>query len=186
MVLRKSSDNKKLPRIKPDTEELKVYTKVVHVLLSELNPDIKLIIISESINDGSLRVDMSMDYILKGIKKSNSELSKETTDDFKKKNKEKQLFAKSLNFDFDYKTISDYELNEIFKNKDGWRIFHNKYPSSSGIIWLSRIGFDHKQKQAFVYIGNQRGSLSGIGYYMLLEKKNIHWLIKERMLSWIS
>ena len=45
---------------------------------------------------------------------------------------------------------------------------------------LSNVGFDAQKKQALVYVSNSRGSLDAIGIYVVLEKQNDVWRVKEK------
>ena len=76
---------------------------------------------------------------------------------------------------------------EIFRRGvDGWDTFYQKYPGSSGIVTLSKVGFNKEMNQALVIMGVQRGRVFGIGELYLLQKENNAWRIQKAAMLWIS
>lgn len=112
-------------------------------------------------------------------------LSEETYEDFVAKNKESYILKDSFDVMAHIVLTSEEELNNLFED-DGWSEFYEIYPSSQGIMNVSRVGFNTEMNQAFFYVGNQNHWLSGSGYYVLLEKKNGVWRIKNEVMIWIS
>ncbi len=82
--------------------------------------------------------------------------------------------------------ISEEELNEIFQNAEGWDVFYEKYPNSTGVIQISRVGFNSNQTQAILYFGYHRESLDGQGYLIFLTKDEGNWIVREQVGLWIS
>lgn len=80
--------------------------------------------------------------------------------------------------------ISDKELNEL--NAIDWSAFHEKYPNSSGVIQISRVGFNSNQTQAILYFDYHYDMLSGEGYLFLLTKDEGKWIVKEKVNLWVS
>lgn len=113
-------------------------------------------------------------------------LSKATFDDFLTNNESRILLRDSFTLPVKRIFISDEELNSILKSKLYWEAFYKKYPNSQGVMTLSNVGFDAQKKQALVYISNTRGSLDAIGMYVVLEKQNNVWRVKENYADWAS
>ncbi len=82
--------------------------------------------------------------------------------------------------------ITDEELKTILKDRLDWKAFYEKYPNSQGVMTLSNVGFDPEMKRAFVYVANTRGSLNGVGLYIVLEKQDGVWRVKEKATGWMS
>ncbi len=82
--------------------------------------------------------------------------------------------------------ISRGELNKIFQNETGWDAFYERYPNSSGIISISRVGFNSNKTQAILGFGYQAGWVWGKGYRIFLTKEEGKWIVKEQDMLWIS
>lgn len=115
-----------------------------------------------------------------------SSLSKSTFDDFLENNKSRVPLKDSFTLPVKRVFISDEELKTILKSELYWEGFYKKYPNSQGVMTLSNVGFDAQKKQALVYVSNIRGSLDAIGVYVVLEKQNDIWRVKERYEAWAS
>lgn len=112
--------------------------------------------------------------------------------DFKAKN------ARSFDLDRKIPGVTSYalvprgELDKFWDNctqakQDcGWDLFYSKYPSSSGIVTLSRVGFTSTGEDALVYLGNRRHWKSGTGYLVLLHKNGEEWDIVKSVVAWMS
>ena len=113
-------------------------------------------------------------------------LSKATFDDFRACNKSRNLLKDLFTLPVKRVFISDEELDSFFKRKLYWEGFYKKYLNSQGVMVLSNVGFDAQKKQALVYVSNSRGSLDAIGIYVVLEKQNDVWRVKEKYEAWAS
>jgi hypothetical protein len=113
-------------------------------------------------------------------------LSPETVSDFLQKNSDRHPLIKSLKLDVDVKQIDESESNQIFLAGTGWEEFYKKYPSSQGVLEVSKPGFNKDATQALVYVANQGSWKSGAGYYVLLLKSNSSWKIAKSYTSWVS
>jgi len=80
--------------------------------------------------------------------------------------------------------ISEKELNEL--NAKDWSAFHEKYPNSSGVIQISRVGFNSNQTQAILYFDYHYDMLWGEGYLIFLTKDEGKWIVKEQVSLWVS
>lgn len=107
-------------------------------------------------------------------------------DDFKNKNAKAYELENKFSIPQTVILISDGELNEIFQNNKGWGAFYEKYPNSSGVISISRAGFNSNQTQAILYYGYQREMLDGEGYLIFLTKDEGKWIVKEKVGLWVS
>ena len=106
--------------------------------------------------------------------------------DFKNKNAKAYNLENKFSIPQTVILISEEELNEIFQNAKGWDAFYEKYPNSSGVIQISRVGFNSNQTQAILYFGYQREPLWGEGYLIFLTKDEGKWIFKEQVGLWVS
>jgi hypothetical protein len=65
-----------------------------------------------------------------------------------------------------------------------WKKLYAAYPDSSGIVSLSKVGFDKTGTQALVYIANIYGEDAGKGTILFLQKTGQQWKIKEQVVNW--
>ncbi len=84
--------------------------------------------------------------------------------------------------------LSQAERNIIFDTnlEEGWKQFNQNYPGAQGLLTLSRVGFNLKGTQALVYFGNQKGSVNGAGYVVLLDYEKDGWVVTTQWMIWIS
>lgn len=79
-----------------------------------------------------------------------------------------------------------YNLSRDRRALDFWTIFYERYPHSTGILAVSRVGFNSTKEQAFVYVRDACGSLCGGGSYYLLSKTSGRWRIAAVLQLWMS
>ncbi|MBN2319857.1 MAG: hypothetical protein JXR49_12295 [Acidobacteria bacterium] len=91
----------------------------------------------------------------------------------------------SINFNLSHKLISIEELNRIY-NAGSFREFYRKYPSSRGLVRLSRVGINHDMDQALFYFAQEYSEGGGEGFLILLEKKDREWGMVSRYAVWVS
>lgn len=94
-----------------------------------------------------------------------------------------------LNAAISYRFVSGEEQKRIFEKKGvagGWKDFCKGYPKSSGYWSFSPVGYDTKGSEALVYVGHHCGGLCGTGHLVLLAKENDRWIVKNRLMLWIS
>ncbi len=82
--------------------------------------------------------------------------------------------------------LPEEKAKKIFNSRGGWIEFHKKYPFASGIICLSRIGFNKEKTRAVFYAANPVDSEMGKGYMVLMEKKENAWKLINFINLWIS
>ena len=113
-------------------------------------------------------------------------ISKQCIEDFYQKNQNSDKLKQELKLLKDYIFISNEELNNIYQEKNRWKIFYKKYQNSSGIITLSKITFNKSKRKAIVYHGNRRSGRGGIGIIYILEQKNNKWQVIYEEAVWKS
>ncbi|MFL6285748.1 MAG: hypothetical protein ACJ74Q_21630 [Pyrinomonadaceae bacterium] len=104
-------------------------------------------------------------------------------DDFEAKNSQ----PRALNSDFGLKvrtlTVSEEEVRRLAQVKDGTmdsKPLQDKYPDASGVITLSRVGFNRDFTQALVEVDRGWcGRGCGEGTFVLLVKEDSRWKIRE-------
>lgn len=104
--------------------------------------------------------------------------------DFIKKNQTKIAVDTIRDFVGSISYLSDNEIEKIFQNR-GWETFRNIY-GDRPLVRLSRPGINVKRGRAFIYIESSTDGLAGIGMYVILEKFNGNWVVKEWMEVWES
>ena len=60
---------------------------------------------------------------------------------------------------------------------DDWAAFHRRYPGSSGLIQLSRVGFSPDGRSAVVYGTVARGPLSAASHLFVLRRTGSRWCV---------
>jgi hypothetical protein len=80
--------------------------------------------------------------------------------------------------------IAKEKWNEIMK-EGGWPSYHNNY-GHIPTINISRPGINKNMNKALIYYDTKSGKLSGSGFYLILEKANNSWVIKEKIIAWRS
>jgi hypothetical protein len=72
------------------------------------------------------------------------------------------------------------DLGEAYK-----KAFKEQY-STEYLIWFSRVGFNKSKNQALIQVSYSCGTTCGEGNYVILSKKKDRWIIKKKLLRWIS
>lgn len=150
-----------------------------------LSNESSLLVIIERTNIDYLDSSAFREFLAK-VPNQLPSLSKATFDDFLTNNKNRILLKDLFTLPVKRVFITDEELDSFFKRKLYWEGFYKKYPNSQGVMVLSNVGFDAQKKQALVYVSNSRGSLDAIGVYVVLEKQNDVWRVKEKYEAWVS
>jgi hypothetical protein len=114
-----------------------------------------------------------------------------TLDSFRARNDRSYPLSPDMPLPIPYVLISPGEVTAIFAGGevdglDGWERFYQRYPTSGGIIDLSRVGFNAEMTQALVYYGAQSHWLDGGGFYFLLSKEGGTWKVVGQAMTWIS
>jgi hypothetical protein len=87
------------------------------------------------------------------------------------------------------KHSKSYKLYPRFNLSINYTLINTEKPEDHdlrrAIIYLSNVGFDKEKTQAVVYIDYKCG-LCGFGMYLILEKENGLWKIKQTNKLWAS
>jgi hypothetical protein len=96
-------------------------------------------------------------------------------------------FRRSFTFPVPYQIAASSELHSIFEAPgDIWGRYYEKYPNSTGLVRLSRVGFNSDGNQAAFYVSNNCGGLCGGGYFVIMEKVNSNWKVVQEVQLWVS
>jgi hypothetical protein len=108
------------------------------------------------------------------------EFRSEILKDFAVKNETSFQLERRFKLHVDYKLLTQAEENHLFdESSGGWDAFYAQYPLSSGIIYLSRVGFNLARTQALVVINHPTHYLAGSGYMVWMVKEQGVWTVKE-------
>ena len=66
-----------------------------------------------------------------------------------------------------------------------WEYFWHKYPASTGLIFLSHVGYNKERDQALVYCASHQGSEFAAGYLVVL-RRGSGWHIESEIMLWVS
>jgi hypothetical protein len=122
------------------------------------------------------------------FEREHTEMSVElaTIENYVGKNKYKsELFLEDLGIPNEL--ISEDEIGGLFGEAGGgWEAFYKQYSGSLGLVHFSKVGFNSRYDQAFVYVATACQSTCGYGEYVLLNKENEKWLVKVIHIIWES
>jgi len=83
--------------------------------------------------------------------------------------------------------IAREEVAKFFETGGGgWEAFYKRYPGSLGLVSFSKVGFNSRHDQAFVYVAKTCHWLCGDGEYILLQKEGGQWMVKVVREIWES
>ena len=85
--------------------------------------------------------------------------------------------------------LSDDEMESIFPEDASvypWTDFYKRFPGSTGLVSLSKIGFNDDHTQALVYVANVCGGLCGSGDFVVLKKVHGRWVVERTDQIWVS
>lgn len=126
--------------------------------------------------------------------KDRSSEFKAALEDFLTKNKTPVKITMPTNGPARIELISDATVKEIFSHNTantqptGWALFYQKFPGSSGLITVSRVGFDPGKTTAIVYMGEQSHYLAGHGRIRVLKREGKKWVEAGESIGpmWVS
>lgn len=128
-------------------------------------------------------IETELDY----IKEQMPFLDDQIINDFKSKNLRSYSLANFINQRAKYKIISQKEIDHIFDHNPHWDMYYHRYPSSGGILTLSRVGFNRQRNQAILHVANQWNRSTGAGSCVLLtQQKDGSWKIESQQRLWHS
>jgi hypothetical protein len=115
-----------------------------------------------------------------------SGLSRGTANNFLRKREPVRLSDDFFNVDVKCIVMSKGEEKQVFGDSRAWERFYEKYPASSGLIRMSRVGFNRRMTEALVYAENQSDYLAGSGVFYLITKEDKVWRVSGELPVWIS
>jgi len=112
-------------------------------------------------------------------------LKRTTLDAFREVNGQQTTFKRSFSLAVDYELASSTQLDSVIRN-GGWPAFYKQFPGSPGILRLSRVGMSADGTQALFYASHTCGGLCGGGWFVVMERRDGHWLIEKEIEMWMS
>ena len=178
-----------LPRLNSDEEANEIYRLLVHQKFI-FNDEIKLIVLHAETTcplywDESASEKLGItEAFHQTMNKLMPEAEVQTLDNYLLSNKTRQEL-KVWNLGINYVTIKDSDLPDV-SLESYWESFYRRYPHSSGLVFFSKVGFNDRHDQAFVYVATSCGGLCGGGDYVLLKKVNGEWIVSKEENLWVS
>ncbi len=129
---------------------------------------------------GMVKPESSVDDVSEFLRRKLSDEYRDVINDFERVNKFPSPLQSPINSNLRYSMI-DHRSLPLSNDLDGTDSFKN-----GGIVRFSRIGSDPKRKLALVYLGYSNGPRSGWGYYSVLRKEGVEWLVTHRIMAWVS
>ena len=83
------------------------------------------------------------------------------------------------------KTIPSFKVKWIFRDRNGWKRFHRKYPKSC-LRSCSMPLFNVNKTCCILYVGTQCGGLNGGGSITIYKLKNGKWIYLDSYRMWVS
>jgi hypothetical protein len=93
---------------------------------------------------------------------------------------------RSIKFRLPHTLISDSKIDKIFNGNGEWDEFYKQYPTSRGIVSLSRVGFNKNKTESLLYFAQQYDDSAGEGFLILFTKTHGEWKEIARVVVWIS
>jgi hypothetical protein len=113
-------------------------------------------------------------------------LSSDTADSFLRRNDREYPVNAHLKFSIPHVILPEAKVKRVFEGGGGWDALYHEYPVSHGIIWFSRVGFNHEHTQALLYFSNQWQEGAGEGWLVLMQIERGTWREAARTMVWIS
>ena len=119
-----------------------------------------------------------------------------TAEDFISRNQHLSHLEQKLDLPLPYTLLTKSESNQIWNRADqqtmrhqpmdGWKVFHERYPRSGGVVSFSAVGFNENRTQALVEMGIRGDWLMGRGEMILMSRGESGWKICQTMRLWVS
>ena len=117
-------------------------------------------------------------------------LTEETIQGYESARKGEADLKSKFDIPLKYLLITDKQLKKVVPHPNGsmesWTEFYKLYPKSAGYNSFSRVGYDKSRRNALVYFVNWCGTACGTGTYVLVEKGESGWVVKDAAGIWIS
>lgn len=179
-----------LVRINSDEDANEIYHLLVHRKFI-FNDEIKLIVIEAETSSCPMYEDESVrekwgvtEPFHQLMNQWMPEAEVQTLDNYLLSNETRQEL-KVWNLGINYVLVRNSDLPDG-RSENFWERFYKKYPHSPGLVFFSKVGFNDRHEQAFVYVGRSCGGLCGGGEYVLLNKVNGEWVVRNEQSLWVS
>jgi hypothetical protein len=107
--------------------------------------------------------------------------------DFETENEHPRALKPLFSLSVESVLLSVPELEALWADKaPGLDAFREEYPTSQGLLTLSRVGFNQGMDAALVFAANDLGGTGGEGYYWLLGKVAGRWTVQKGFMIWTS
>ncbi len=99
-----------------------------------------------------------------------------------------QIYKYIKFFKIDTLSLINYHslYNTELKPKDKWSAFEKRYPSSIGLIKVSRPGISSDGNWVIIHYERYYYFTEGVGYYLLLKFNGRKWEVVESIESWVT
>ena len=85
-----------------------------------------------------------------------------------------------------YQIVKSSEIQSTLGAANFWGRFYREYPHSSGLLELSRVGFNRDGTQAALYTSTRCRVRCGSGYFVIMQKdSNSEWKIVREVQLWV-
>jgi hypothetical protein len=143
----------------------------------------QIVIFSETVGGGEKPEEMADLNDVPGLKTAHGQVYRAFLD----ANLHPSSFHRSFTLPIPYQIVAPSEMRSIFGTPgDVWGRYYEKYPNSTGLLHVSRVGFNSDANQAAFYISNHCGGLCGGGYFAIMEKVNSNWKVVQEVQVWVS
>jgi hypothetical protein len=163
-------------RVEP--EEYAVYSTLIKSMF--ITDGVELLVIEQQTSLGPIPL-AELGQEMELVRRKVPEVEAEVADDFVEKNGTPARLEHSIDIPASYVLVDAREVRGM-----DWGKFYQKYPKSQGIMSLSRVGFNHDRDRALVYVGNQSGGKTGMGFYVFMVKQDGGWQVTGRTAAWVS
>lgn len=100
--------------------------------------------------------------------------------DFRTRNRSRsKVEVAKIQGPFQILSLSSESAQELFRRQDGWRSFHERYPTAPGIIAVSVPGFNRGHDRALLYLQMSCGQICGGGSLFFLRKDSGQWKVND-------
>ena len=119
-------------------------------------------------------------------------LQGDLVEDFLIKTRRPSRLEPKFHFGVPYRFVSDGELEEPEVSLGPIPVEHppvglvQEAPATIGILEFSRVGFNRRETQALLYVGDNRPDGSGAGMLVLVERDGLVWTIVDTEVLWIA
>jgi hypothetical protein len=166
-------------------EEALVYAAALDEIFTQkkiMNKPVKLIVLENTtrFDDFDGETIFSADLNLKSLSK---DLKPETIQNFIAQNAKRQPIISPAKGTLKVELLDGKEVQDTVQF-GRWKKLFTAYPDSSGIVSLSKVGFDKTGTQALVYLANVYAEETGQGTILFLQKIGQQWKVKEKVLNW--